>query len=328
MAKLMFKRLFLALTLCASTIGLTACDGGGGGGGMTVPSRMLKPGGIFVAFNNGCTGCERIGFGDLIQEVDGKAVNTTAEMDAITLTDGQPHKLKVYKQNSKEVIDLEITAQPNNSLPPLKDAPPFFYVGANELDAAPGSWARRRHFGHVSPQIQLVNADGGIINGRDFYGKKHFVVFWDWQTQQQQADAAVFFRVMQKAQADLKAKGIDMVFAHVTLPGQARKPAANDTDIRNFAASQQVKEKDGGPFPFPPLYRYPNATEFNEAQSLGLEGARTYLEGIGASPAILIIDDHGVVRWHSEGTVPDPEQKLEADQYTIIKSVKWAQENL
>ena len=47
-----------------------------------------------------------------------------------------------------------------------------------------------------------------------------------------------------------------------------------------------------------------------------------------ASPAILIIDDHGVVRWHSEGTVPDPEQKLEADQYTIIKSVKWAQENL
>ena len=47
----MFKRLFLALSLCLPVVGLTACDAGGGGG-MTVPSRMLKPGGAFVAFTN------------------------------------------------------------------------------------------------------------------------------------------------------------------------------------------------------------------------------------------------------------------------------------
>lgn len=323
----MFKRLFIALSLCLPIVAASACDSGTGG--MTVPSRVLRPGGAYVAFNNGCAqGCEQIVRGDLIQEADGKPIATTADLDAVPLTDGQPHKLKVYKQASKEVVDVEIVAEPNDTYKLGEPVGPFFYVGAAQLDTAPSSWARRRHFGHVSPQIQLVNVDGGMINGRSFYGKKHFLVFWDWQTRSQQAEAAVFFRVMQKAKADLEAQGFDLVFAHIKFPGQERKPAPNDTDVRNFAATQQVKESDGGPLPFPDLYRFPNATEFNEAQSLGLEGARTYIEGLGAAPAIIILDENGIVRWHSEGTVPDPEQKLDADQYTMITAVKWAQENL
>ena len=42
----------------------------------------------------------------------------------------------------------------------------------------------------------------------------------------------------------------------------------------------------------------------------------------------MVLDENSVVRWHSEGLVPDPEQKLEEDQYTVITAVKWTLENL
>jgi len=48
-------------------------------------------------------------------------------------------------------------------MPPLKDAPPFWTIGADKLDLTP-EWARRRMFGHASPMVQVVSINGGIFD--------------------------------------------------------------------------------------------------------------------------------------------------------------------
>lgn len=327
----MIKRSILGLSLLLLAPFAPSCDTATNS--MTVPPKVLRPGGIYVAANNGCAqGCEKVARGDLIQTIDGKEVKTTSDFLAANVTDGQPHKLGVYKQSEKAVQEIEIVAEPGNSLPPIKAAPPFWTVGAAELDKAPPGWARRRLFGHASPQIQLYSVDGGLVTGRDFYGRRQIIVFWDWQTSSQQFDNTVMFQMLQKAQTDLGAKGYGVSFAYVPLPGRESRPAPNDKDMRNQAARAEVKEDDGGPLPWPPMFRYPNATEFQEAQNLGMEGGRTYLESIGESPAIMILDEHGIIRWHSEGTIPDPEnpagQAKDEAQYTMLRALKFALEEM
>ena len=327
----MFKRSLLRLSLlCLSPLAL-ACDPAANA--LTVPSKVLRPGGVYVATNNGCEqGCDQIARGDLIQTVDGKEVKTTSDFLAANVTDGQPHKLGVYKQADGAVKEIELVASPSEKMPPIKGAPPFWTVGAADLDKAPSGWARRRLFGHASPQIQLFGIDGGLVTGRDFYGTRQFIVFWDWQTQSQQFDNTILFQVLQKAQTDLKNKGYGVSFAYVPLPGRDSRPPPNDKDLRNQAARDEVKEDDGGPLPWPPMFRYPNATEFQEAQNLGMEGGRTYLESIGESPAIMIIDEHGVIRWHSEGTIANPDNPSggakEEAEYTVIRAIKFALDEL
>lgn len=327
----MLKKTLAFSLLCLSSLAL-ACDGGTATS-MTVPSKVLRPGGVYIAHNSGCDqGCDQIARGDLIQTIDGNEVKTSSDFLAANVTDGQPHKLGVYKQSEGAVKEIEIVATPSDKYPPIKAAPPFWTVGAADLDKVEQKWARRRLFGHAAPQIQMFNIDGGLVTGRDFYGKKQFVVFWDWQTQSQQFNNTVVFQMMQKAKTDLEAKGYELSFAYVPLPGRSSRPAPNDQDLRNQATRDEVKEDDGGPLPWPPMYRYPNATEFQEAQNLGLEGGRTILESIGESPAILLIDEFGIIRWHSEGTVPDPEnpsgQAKDEIQYTVLQAILFALNSL
>lgn len=322
----MLKKVFVAATLALAATAPLACDGGGGGTAFTIPPKALDPGGVYVAYSNGCAeGCDQLGRADLIQEIDGKPVATGADFDAANLTDGQPHQLKVLKP-SGETIEVTIVAEPNTSLAPIMDAPPLWTTGAAALNKAP-KWARRRLFGHASPQIQMVNSDGGFVTGRDFYGKKQFIVYFDWSTRTDQANAATFMKVLQKAQADLNSKGIDVVFAQLQFPGRQRPPM-NDSDIRGFANDADVSKDGEGTFPQVPLYRFPNSTEYNAAKALGMEGAYTVREALGQAPAIVLQDERGIVRWHSEGTSTDPEQKLPDDVYTIIQGVTFALEDL
>ena len=319
----MLKRLFLTIGLLASA-STTAC--GGSGGGFTVPEEQLAPGGAFVTYTLGCDkGCDQIVRGDLIQEVDGKPIVTGADLDAANITDGQPHKLKVYKQATKAVQDVELVAKPNDTMPPIASAPPFWTTGAAKLNEAP-SWARRRLFGHASPQISLVSVDGGIAHGRNFYGKKSLFVYFSHGVQSEAAQASTFLKVLQKAQADLNGKGVQIYFAQVPFPGRTISPM-NDSDLREFHQRWQVGPEDGGPLPFVPMYRRPNKTEFNPANELGLEGAFTVGESLGASPAIVMLDARGVVRWHSEGVEEQPAgatQKLPADVHTVVEAVQFA----
>jgi hypothetical protein len=317
----MLKKFALLASLSALTF-VSACQDDG----RVIRPKDLKPGGVFVAHSNGCDkGCDEIGRGDLIQSVDGNAAKNTADLAA--LTDGQPHKVSVLKKGADAPVEIEVVAQPSQEIPPLKDAPPFWTAGAEALNKAP-EFARKRLFGHASPQILLVNSDGGLINGRDLHGKARFVVFFDWQTRTGQANAATFLKTLQKAQGDLAAKGVEIVFAQIKFPGRDRPPM-NDSDLRKFHTDHQLTKAEGGPAPFLPLYHYPNSTEDQAARRLGLEGATTYIEYLSSDPAIVLLDKNGMIRWHSEGVVDDPEQKNpDPANYTIIKAIMFAQNEL
>ena len=319
------KKLVTALGLLCS-LGLASCETLS----FNVPGEKdLKPGGVYVAYNLGCEkGCDQIQKGDLIQKLNGNTVKTAADLDNIT--DGQVHKLEVLAKGG-EVKQVELTATPKTNLPPLENVPPFWLVGAETLNQAP-SWARRRMFGHASPSVMLVSVNGGILDGRQLYGKKRFIVYWDWADRLQEAAAVDFMQVLQKAQTDLEAKNVEIMFTHVQFPGASaggRKPPMNDTDLRAWAKKHGV-EHAGQKMPMLPTYRWPNATEQNAAREIGMEGAFTVFENLGESPTIVLMDERGIVRWHSEGTQEPPQGAEVQDprQYTIIEAVKFSLEKL
>ena len=319
----MFKA-FKAALLCVPLLLWSAgCDDP-----FTIKNKQLDPGGVYVTYvqTQDCSGCDALARGDLIQKLDGNPVATTADLK--NLTDGQPHEIGFWDASAGAPATTTITAQPNNSMPPIKDAPPFWSVSAEELKKAP-DWARRRLFGHAAPQTLLVNSDGGFVNGRDLYGKKILMVFFDWAASSDRQNGALTMQVLQKAQADLKAKGIEIIFAQIKHPQERDIAPMNDTDLRAFFNDNQVKPDEGGPLPPPPMYRMPNKTEDNPTRVLGMEGAFTFYEAIGEAPNIFLINEDGIIVWHSAGSVTDPEGKITVDMvYTINKAVMHALENL
>jgi hypothetical protein len=63
-----------------------------------------------------------------------------------------------------------------------------------------------------------------------------------------------------------------------------------------------------------------------------MEGATTYNQYLRQPPAIVLLDERGVVRWHSEGfREPPPDDPVFADkedQYTIIQAIEFAKTSL
>lgn len=310
------KKLALAASLL-SAFALSSCDKGGGGS--KIPkNRDLKAGGVYVSYNLGCeAGCDQINKGDLIQKVDGKDVKTAADVG--NLADNKPHKLELLSAGTMEPKTVELTASPKQNLAPIKDAPPLWLVGAAELNEAP-DWARGRMFGHASPSVMLVSADGGILDGRQLYGKKRIVVYWDWGDREEEAAAIDFMQVLQVAQADLNAKNVEVMFVHLKFPG-GRKAPMNDSDLRAW----QKKFGAKGDVPDVPLFRFPNATEYNSARELGMEGAFTTIENLSRSPSIVILNEDGIVVWHSDGIQDLPGSEIkDPEQATIIPAVEFA----
>ncbi len=317
--------------------------------GFNVPTQKdLAPGGVYVAYNMGCqTGCDQVKKGDLIQAVNGQSVKSGLDFDRANVVTGQPVKLAFLRPSTGERKEVQIVATPKE-LPPLENVPPFWTVGAEELNQAP-EWARKRMFGHAMPSCMLVNSNGGTVDGRSLYGKKHLLVFWDHQTREEQAAAVAYFQVLQKAQADLNAKAVDVLFVQHQFVragtsqargqdvgmseaggGVVRKAPMNDSDLRAFQAQWQVKTPEGAPLPQVPTYRFPNKMEYNAARELGLEGAYTFIENLTESPAIVLLDDRGIVRWHSQNvTQPPPDSQIkDPGQYTIIEAVNFASNKL
>lgn len=320
------KRLLASIGLL-SALALGGCESKGGSTTNIPGIDDLKPGGVYVVYNHGCTqGCDQIEKGDLIQKVDGKPVQTGAEFDAANVTDGQPHQLEVRGKDGATKT-VELVASPKTDMPPLENVPPFWTSGAARLNQAP-EWARRRMFGHASPSAMLVSADGGILDGRQLYGKKRLVVYWDRGDREEQAASVAVLQVLQKAQPDLKAKDIDIMFVQVQFP-TGRQVAMNDSDLREFQKKWTV-ELGGQKLAPIPMYRFPNKTEFNQARELGMENAYTVFENLGSSPSIMLLDERGTVRWHSEGLQQPGAGAEVADpaQYTIIEAVKYALEKL
>lgn len=321
------KRLLFRMGLL-STLALGACEPGGGSSSFNIPGiKDLEPGGVYVAYNHGCDqGCDQVDKGDLIQKIDGKAVSNGADFDDAGLTDGQPHTLEILGKDGTPKT-VEIVAKPKTDMPPLENVPPFWAVGAADLNQAP-EWARRRMFGHASPSVMLVSVDGGILDGRQLYGNKRLVVYWDQGDREEQAAAVTFLQVLQKAQPDLVAKDVEIMFVQVQFP-TGRQVALNDSDLRKF--QQKWTVESGGQKLAPlPMYRFPNKTEFNQARELGMENAFTVFENLGKSPSIMLLDERGIVRWHSEG-LQQPGAGAEITdpaQYTIIEAIQFSLQKL
>lgn len=314
------RPLRLILALCFHTA-LFACDKASLTSLDTPMHDDLAPGGVYVVYNHGCiAGCDRVRKGDLIQTLDGTPVTTPGELEG--LTDGQPHALEFLRGGTHQTVTIQ--AKPKSNMPPLRNVPPFWLVSAKALDQAP-VWARRRMFAHASPSLMLVDIEGGIIDGRQLYGTKRFMVYWDWGDRVEEAAAVDFMQVLQKAQSDLAARGIATMFVHASFP-TSRKAPMNDSDLRAWQRRWTVREGDQPLAPIP-FYRFPNATEFNPARELGMENAFTAFENLGQSPAIVLLDERGIVRWHSEG-IEDPaaigSAVADPEQATIIAAIEFA----
>lgn len=293
-----------------------------------VSSQQLAPGGAYVAYVYGCAvGCDQIEKGDLVLAVGGSPVQQTADVDTARLATGSPVRLTVHRRRTGQVVDVEIVARPSDALPPVRDLPPFRAILAADLDRTP-QWARRNLYGHVSPQTMLVHVDGGIVDGRQLVGKKRLLVFWDWATRTEQAQAINIMRVLQVAQRDLAVVGVEIAFAQLRFPtNSGRQAPMNDTNLRWF------HERHGQPgHDMLPMYRFPNDLEYNRARSLGMEGSTTYNQYLRQPPAIVLLDERGVIRWHSEGfREPPPDDPVFADkedQYTIIQAIEFAKTSL
>mgnify|MGYP000944979889 FL=1 len=174
----------------------------------------------------------------------------------------------------------------------------------------------------------LVNADGGITDGRQLVGKKRLILFWDWGTREEQAQAANMLQVLQMAQTDLNAAGVDVMFTQLRFPSNTRTDPMNDSGLRDW--QKRLGRPDRAPLP---IYRFPNATEYNAARELGLEGSMNYIQYLRQPPAIVLLDADGFVRWHSEGIqLPPPGDPLAGkgkdDQWTIIQAIEFAQTQL
>jgi hypothetical protein len=305
----------------------TACDGASSAPTVEVSSDQLKSGGAFITYVNGCDkGCDQLGRGDLVLEVNGQPVSSNKDLRVSKIATGEPVKLKVKKKDGQEV-EVEIVATPSDKFPPIKDAPPFWSVGAADLDQAP-QWARRNLFGHASPMVMLVNMDGGITDGRQMVGKKRLILFWDWATREEQAQAANMLRVLQMARDDLQKAGVEIMYTHIQFPSNTRVKPMNDSGLRDFQKTNGLPDK--GPLP---TYRFPNATEYQPSRELGLEGAFSYQQYLRQPPAIVLLDEDGIVRWHSEGVqTPPPGDELAGkdkdDQWTIIQAIEFAKSQL
>lgn len=263
-----------------------------------------------------CDGCKELEPGDRIETLDGEPVHVDLE----ALRDGESHVVEYWDRSVDARATATITVTP---LAEPTGALPIFAVDVYELKHTP-SWARRRMFGHAVPELLLIGEDGQPLTGLDLYGRRHVVVLFDWIASSDHQNAALSMQVLQKAQADLLAKDIAIVFAHVAHPTASAQPPMNDADLQAFFANNQIKPSEGGPLPPPPLYRMPNKTERDKPR--GIEPIN-YVERLGEAPNILLIDERGIILWHSAGSVPDPEGKITVDMvYTINKAVLFALE--
>ena len=305
------------LSLSLSLFASIACERGGESAPPTieVSSEQLAPGGLYIVYVWDCAqGCDRLAKGDLVLTADGQPVQASGDLDLARFPSGV--RLGVRK-SSGELVDINVVA----------DKPPFHWVGAAELDRTP-RWARRNLFGHVSPRMVAFHVDGAMVNGGSLLGQKRLLVFWDHATRVEQAQAVNIMNVLQMAAADLQAAGVDVLFVHHRFPtNDSRQAPMNDNDLRRFHEQYTVPGA-----PPVPMYRYPNPTESGRARISGYEGMNTYYQYLRESPAIVLLDERGVIRWHSEGLQPAPADNEvfagKDDQYTIIQAIEFAKQAL
>lgn len=303
----------LALTAALATTPLACAQ----------PCLSLAPGyefavdGVYVCYVRAdidCPSCAEFNRGDIIQAVDGIAVVHPDQFEA-SLADGRSHTVTSWARETRTERTTQLQLSSSES--------PFRTASTHDLDQTP-RWARRSLFTHASPRLQLIDLDGRSLSGEDLLGTRHLLVMFDWATAADEATATVMLRVMQKAAIDLEAIGVDLLLAHVPPPSSTGHPPMSAADLHRFFIDAQLPESEGGPLPPPRLLRLPNPVEAHPTRALGLEGEFTYRDALRAPPNIVVLDERGIIRWHSAGLESDPTGALPPAQYTIISAVTFA----
>jgi hypothetical protein len=262
------------------------------------PSRDDLGNGVWVAYNLGCqVGCDEIKRGDRILAVDGRPVESGAEVDAIGLARGAPLKLSVARYRTGELREITIVAEPNDALTPIPAVSPLFTVGAAALDQAP-EWARRKLFGHAIPALRFYRLDEprGYVNGRELYGRGAVIVIWEYPAyiKERERNFALIpgvYAHLQEYADQLAELGVDAYFIFDNIKGEPR--------VRDWARSNASP----GPNGFIPTWQL--ASSPRDPNTLGIENPaadirESILDG-WAAPAIIVIDRRGIVRFHTVG---------------------------
>lgn len=272
------------------------------------PDSADLEGGVWVAYNYGCDGCEAIRRGDRILAIDGAPVSSGVEVDAIDLADGRTHTITGVRHGGGEPFAASIVAAPNPNYPPLEGVQPLRVVGAEALDRAP-EWARGPMFGHAIPALRLYREEAprGYVNGRQLLGRALVLVIWvytgTYTEKQYYRELAPRLYARYQAQVSaLKAAEVDPIFVvpHNTSPHTR-------SELRALAPVS-----DG----YIPVYNL--ASDPDGAHTVGLQGsASDLLEGLFnaggiTDPVIVIFDARGIVRWHSREFPLGPEASLDA----------------
>lgn len=298
-------------------------------------SAQLAGGGVWIAYNLGCKqGCDQIQRGDRIVAVDGQPVNTGAELDAAGITRGEPVALAIDRHKGGKA-EVTIVATPNNDYPPIKDAPPFWTVGAKALDRAP-EWARLRLFGHAIPALRMYRGEDprGYVNGREMYGRGAVILVWElpWlisQTREMWNELPKFYAQLQAQDAALQAAGVDTYFVFPTVdesrqlrpeagPNLAPSDPSPEGSTR-FAINKETRDHirslvPPGTSDLIPLFLLESAP--NDPNTVGLEhqasDIREWLFDRIYAPVILVIDHRGIVRFHTRDFPIGPKETIDA----------------
>lgn len=269
--------------------------------------EALAPGGVWVAYNLGCeVGCDAIRRGDRIVAIDGRSVASGEEVDALRLARRTPVRLSLARGPAGVPAEVTIVAAPRTDMPPLRDVPPLWTVGARALDRAP-TWARAHLFGHAIPALRMRRVDPprAWMTGRTLHGRPALVVVWKPAPQGQHeawADATTHaYAQLQAVDPALEAAGIDSLF------------------VTTFRATPNFREgaRLQVPEPAPPLIPIFELDAPRSPGAAGLEWDPADLRGgafdpAAAEPAVLVLDRRGIVRFHARGFPLGMEETLAA----------------
>lgn len=259
--------------------------------------EVLLAGGVWVAHNLGCAaGCEQIRRGDRIVAVDGVQVDHGAAVDASGLDRGSPVKLTIVSYGSTVAREVTISAAPHDELTPIRGAPSLFTVGAAALDRAP-AWARGPLFGRVIPALGLRRTvePHEFVTGRQLYGRAALLVLWPAPVRlaEMQAFDAAFLEVYAQVQAqreELRRAGVYPIFA---------AGFAVDRRVRDLPRLRDDPRSRGEA----PIYQL--VDEPGSDAQFGVEGSGTDLQAElfdrTFTPAVVVIDRRGIVRFHARG---------------------------
>lgn len=248
--------------------------------------------GAYVTAVEDCErGCDEIKKGAIILAIDDKPVFDAADVEAMGLTDGRMHRIELRDPlwGQREVI---LVAHSKPGRVPSSESSPLRTIATKELARTP-ELGQMPLWGHASPAIELVDMDGNSIDGRSLCGQRRLIVYWDADTQ---SAARVLAAALQQALLQLRAHDVDVMFAYIFLPWRPMNPLTT-AELRDIQREWGISEHAGASIRF---HRLPNNLERNPRGPIGL-GNINVLDNLVEAPAIVMLDNTGIVRWHSKG---------------------------